>query len=136
MRNVNRSLIALFGALVLAMVGLVPSASAAPAGPTAGTHLMCNYQLHHHKVSGHCHGNSHLGALSGPFSGKLKLHGNGNGQMKLKLKGLGKSGAETSGTTLTGTFSGSSFHGGTAHGQFHVSFGSIHISGTFVAVLG
>ncbi|GAA5105054.1 hypothetical protein [Haloechinothrix salitolerans] len=136
MRNVNRTLTALLGALVLALAGLVPSASAAPAGPTAGTHLMCHYQLHHHKLSGHCHGNSHLGAVSGPFSGKIKLHGNGKGKMKLKLKGLGRSDAETSGTTLTGTFSGSSFLSGTAHGQFHVSFGTIHISGTFVAVLG
>ncbi len=136
MRNVNHTLTALFGALVLAFAGLVPSASAAPAGPTTDTHLTCNYQLHHHKLSGHCHGNSHLGALSGPFSGKIKLHGNGNGKMKLKLKGPGRSGAETSGTTLTGTFSGSSFISGNAHGHFHVSFGSIHISGTFVAVLG
>ncbi len=134
MRNVNRTLTALFGALVLALAGMVPSASAAPAGPTAGTHLMCNYQLHHHKLSGHCHGNSHLGALSGPISGKIKLHGNGQGKMKLKLKGLDRS--ETSGTTLTGTFSGSSFLSGNAHGQFHVSFGSIHLSGTFIAVLG
>ncbi|WP_034267388.1 hypothetical protein [Haloechinothrix halophila] len=136
MRNVNRALTALLGALVLVLAGLVPSASAATAGPTAGTQLMCNYQLHHHKLSGHCHGNSHLGALSGPFSGKVKLHGNGKGTMKLKLKGLDRSAEGTSGTTLTGTFSGSSFISGNAHGQFHVSFGTIHISGTFVAVLG
>lgn len=136
MRNVNRTLTALFGALVLVLVGLVPSASAAPAGPAAGTHLMCNYQLDHHKVSGHCHGNSHLGTLSGPFSGKIKLHGNGNGKLKLKLKGVSRSGSEASGTTLTGTFSGSSFLSGSANGHFYVSFGSIHISGTFVAVLG
>ncbi|MPY77395.1 MAG: hypothetical protein GEV04_02665 [Actinophytocola sp.] len=135
MRIVNRTLTALLGALVILLAGLVPSANATPTGPTASTQLMCSYQLDHHKLSGNCHGDSHLGTLSGPFSGKVKLHGNGNGNMKLKLKGI-RSGKDTSGTTLKGTFSGSSFTGGSAHGNFHVSLGSIHISGTFAAILG
>lgn len=135
MRNVNRTVTALLGALVMALAGLAPSATAAPTGQTADTKLLCQYQIEHNKVSGSCNGDSQYGSLAGPFSGKVKVHGHGAGTMKLKLAGVTRSMDGASGT-LHGTFSGHSFCGATAYGSFHVSLGVISISGTLVATSG
>ena len=135
MRNVNRTFIALLGALVLALAGLAPSATAATTGQTADTKLLCQYQIEHNKLSGNCNGDSQYGSLAGPFSGKVKVHGHGAGTMKLKLAGLARSTDGASGT-LHGTFNGHSFCGGTAYGSFDVSLGVINISGTLVATSG